>query len=1120
MVVSEKRINVNLNKYDTIDESLIASRDFLRLFGIKEDYVEAHVYTLDGRILYSDYDYKDYSIPGTLQGKEVTTTSELVFNPSKLVQYLGYYVGTFRVEYNILRKKVIDTNQKVFFIKEISPNRKEIRISSNSISSKDIQDGVVNFINEMQNSSYYKDFLLNFGDNKIVNAVNIALDTNTNPYSILVKLYQPLPNDFNLKDSFWFVEEMSTPIVYEVELFPEIIKVPDPFLKSANFDIELDSISNSSSDYENKESLLKVDSLSSYQQLQNTLNNKSVSINVDYSDYSNFIHFSSATNRLYNFIQKLEDIEYYNLNISKLNNIPSASLNTTGSAYTYQQKIDSVITNFDGYETYLYYESGSSCWPKSNTTKPYTLYPTTSSVALSWVGSLDYKSIYYGGQILSASFYDNENQDNLSGTIPEYIRIDDRNQKYELFVQMIGQHFDSIWLYIKSIIDLYKTSNSLKRGISKDLVYYILSSLGIKLYNSKSNYDLYQYYVGIQSNVNLNDTYDYLDNTNYGYYDYSYFGPSNDQNILLIRAVLEDTSGENVQKEILKRIYHNLSQLVKKKGTSDGLDDLVNLFGIPDTILSSQGFGGSDKTNNFIEYTYDRFSYALYTSGSQIVLPWDYLQASYISPINRYTPDTVELRFKPNKNTYNLTSSLIEVCSGSSNSRSLGVTISPNSTKGYPYSNVTLHISGSGGMSTASVSLPIYNLDYTGEMYWWNLMIKRNTQKSLNQINDAQTYSIFVSNKIDTRIGHQASASIYIPTGSSSYNYSWNKGYQTMYVGGSKYPDFGIFKSGSSFVGSLQELRYWAEPLSSASYFTHTLNPESIQGNASSSAYNKLAATFTLGNNLYVYPHYYVKTLASTHPNQKSNIFSTAGISQVATFNYFPDAKNYVTNTEQYVANSPNSVYANPVNQKIRIIDNYITGSVLSPFLRLEDDSLYNFTKDTHITDVSFSPQNEINKDIIAQYGNTFDIDQLIGDPRDSSKKEYPNLITLNSEYYSKFVSKYNLKDYIRVVQFYDNSLFKMIRDFAPSRDIINTGLTIKSPILERPKNKVTQTELVENYQYYETEITGSSIEADSIYISGLGDGRDFYTGEIFGAEIDVNRVFTTKNNNPYKLWR
>jgi hypothetical protein len=423
-------------------------------------------------------------------------------------------------------------------------------------------------------------------------------------------------------------------------------------------------------------------------------------------------------------------------------------------------------------------------------------------------------------------------------------------------------------------------------------------------------------------------------------------------------------------------------------------------------------------------------------------------------------------------------------------------------------------------MSTASVSLPIYNLDYTGEIYWWNLMIKRNTQKSLNQINDAQTYSIFVSNKIDTRIGHQGSASIYVPPGSSSYNYSWNKGYQTMYVGGSKYPDFGIFKSGSSFVGSLQELRYWAEPLSTASYFAHTLNPESIQGNASSSAYNKLAATFTLGNNLYVYPHYYVKTLASTHPNQKSNIFSTAGISQVATFNYFPDAKNYVTNTEQYVANSPNSVYANPVNQKIRIIDNYITGSVLSPFLRLEDDSLYNFTKDTHITDVSFSPQNEINKDIIAQYGNTFDIDQLIGDPRDSSKKEYPNLITLNSEYYSKFVSKYNLKDYIRVVQFYDNSLFKMIRDFAPSRDIINTGLTIKSPILERPKNKVTQTELVENYQYYETEITGSSIEADSIYISGLGDGRDFYTGEIFGAEIDVNRVFTTKNNNPYKLWR
>ena len=41
MILSENRIDVNLSKYDVIDESLIASKDFVRIFGLTEDYVEA-----------------------------------------------------------------------------------------------------------------------------------------------------------------------------------------------------------------------------------------------------------------------------------------------------------------------------------------------------------------------------------------------------------------------------------------------------------------------------------------------------------------------------------------------------------------------------------------------------------------------------------------------------------------------------------------------------------------------------------------------------------------------------------------------------------------------------------------------------------------------------------------------------------------------------------------------------------------------------------------------------------------------------------------------------------------------------------------------------------------------
>ena len=91
-----------------------------------------------------------------------------------------------------------------------------------------------------------------------------------------------------------------------------------------------------------------------------------------------------------------------------------------------------------------------------------------------------------------------------------------------------------------------------------------------------------------------------------------------------------------------------------------------------------------------------------------------------------------------------------------------------------------------------------------------------------------------------------------------------------------------------------------------------------------------------------------------------------------------------------------------------------------------------------------------------------------------------------------------------------------MILDYIPARDSVTSGLTIKSPILERSKAKTAQGSGDSVYNSYDSEITGSKIEADSIYISGFGDGRDFYTGELSGAEIDINKIFVTRNRNPY----
>jgi hypothetical protein len=1100
MILSENLINTNLSKYDVLDEALIASKEFVRIFGLPQDYVEAHLYSSDGRLLDSNYNFTGYTIPGNLKGETTTTTEQLSFTPGNYIESLGYIVGTYDIQFNILRKQIFNTNQPIFFIKEISSDRTELVIISNDISSADVENGVLNFINEMQSSPYYKDFLLNFGDDKLVNAVNIALDKNTDPYNILVKLYNPLPSEFSLKSTLWFVEELSTPIVFQVELFPAIKENPVPKLRSANFDINVDQNSIKPSNYYNSVQLLSNNSLSSYRELLNSLNNPGIQINVDYSDYSNFIHFSSAKQRLINFYYKVKKIETYNSDIASIKSIPNynVSVNTSQSAYNLEQNINNIIQNFDGYENYLYFNSGSSAWPKSNSLPPYTLYSSTSTQVINWLGSDDYNSNNYGGQLYSASFYDRQNPDNLVYTVPEFIIEDISNEQYALFLEMIGQHFDNIWIYIKTITDQYNTANSTSQGISKDLVYYALRSLGIKIYNSKSDDNIFKYLIG--SSVSG-----------------SYILSGSQYETLISASVLA-VPGQDIQKEQLKRIYHNLPLLLKSKGTANGIRALINTFGIPSSILDINEFGGSDKTNKNIEYTYDRFSYALYNSGSNISVGWypqyDYTSSSYTT----YAPDSIELRFNPDKSTYYTTQSIFELSPSGSTNRNMGVLIKPDTTKGFPYSIVTTYLSGSAGFATSSLSAPLYYTSSTGEMYWWNIMVSRNSHYNLSQTGSNQSYITYVKNRVDTRIGHQLSSSInIIGSTSSSYNLAWNSFSQSLYVGGSGKSNLGDFKSNYSFQGKLQEFRLWYSPLSESAFNYHTLNPISIEGNTPSVNYSYLDYRFPLGNDLYTYNHYSNATVNSYDDNYKLRLNSNGIAIHTASFSGFPNKNNYVYNEEEYVTDSPNSVYSNNVNQKVRIISNFITGSALSPFIRLEDDSKNDLTKDLHYADVSFSPQNQINNDIIAEYGGTVDIDNLIGDPRDSYKSSYPTLISQNQQYYSKFLNRYNLKDFIKLIQYFDNSLFKMVSDFVPARTNLQTGLTIKSPILERPKAKIGYVEPTINYNYFSSEIPIHNVASgDSNYTSSYSDGRDFYNGELSGSLINIHNEILYKNYNKY----
>ena len=119
----------------------------------------------------------------------------------------------------------------------------------------------------------------------------------------------------------------------------------------------------------------------------------------------------------------------------------------------WEQKRRGVINQFDKFDKYLYNESSSytsqsigifydNTWPKVGGSgtymDPYTNARITQSIAVNW----------YNKQIESASLYDRGNLNRLRGHLPTFIQDDSKNSVFLNFIDMIGHHFDNIWVYI------------------------------------------------------------------------------------------------------------------------------------------------------------------------------------------------------------------------------------------------------------------------------------------------------------------------------------------------------------------------------------------------------------------------------------------------------------------------------------------------------------------------------------------------------------------------------------------------------------------------------------------------------------------------------------------------
>ena len=135
---------------------------------------------------------------------------------------------------------------------------------------------------------------------------------------------------------------------------------------------------------------------SSFNKVSNLLSGSGVYLDLEFDNvdttsgyhFENFIHFSSATERLQNFKYKLELLETYSSSIADLGNITgsiSASNFVTENRNILRDKENKLIQSFDYYERYLYFESGAYAWPKEgvNPGKPFINVKTDSAAATS-----------------------------------------------------------------------------------------------------------------------------------------------------------------------------------------------------------------------------------------------------------------------------------------------------------------------------------------------------------------------------------------------------------------------------------------------------------------------------------------------------------------------------------------------------------------------------------------------------------------------------------------------------------------------------------------------------------------------------------------------------------------
>jgi len=714
----------------------------------------------------------------------------VAINLQSELETLNIKSGVFTVVVNFFKNLIGNYNEQHLRIDDISPDRTEIRLRAIDDNNPKYLSEIASYINTVKhtNTTLFKTYLLNFSRNQTVMFLNSVV---IGDY-LYVKLNDPLPEQFDVNFKCWVVEELKQPYVDHVNIVYDAIK--KQFNKLANPNWNANSTFNTSAEtgLKNWNDLLGSSVQTSQQIVDSYFSGslKGMELNIDYSDFNNFIFYSSATERIENFKYKLELLEYYASQSAALSQI-SGSVATT-NAIDYQNNQTSLISGFDAFEKFLYYNSSSKLTtydielefptvsqitgsyinpvPKTNATVPYTLYSVNSTEFKTW-----YSSLYS-----NAVTYDTYNHNSLTRAIPEYIRLNDDNEQLTSFVNMLGHHYDIIYTYINHMTRINKREENPKLGMPNELLHSVAKQFGWNLQDGNQYADLWQYVLGTsQAGIPLTGSNTVGD-------------PS--------------VPGKNMTYTVWRRIVNNLPLLLKSKGTKRSIQALLSCYGIPQSMISINEYGGPRIDRTPI-YTKLNFDYALdlinNTAGTVTV--------NYSQSIN-----TVEVRFRTDNVVTNpLIPSTMNLFSVGNNHVTLDYT---SGTLG------TIQING-----TPSADIEMFD----GE--WLTAMLRTNGS-NLQVLAKKSKYGKIVA-AVSASVSASFALSGSVVLGSTS-------------------------TGASRLLGELQELRLWSSSLDDSAFNNHVKAPAAYDGNID--AYDELVFRLPLTQKI---NHTLTSSLAGVEPN-------------------------------------------------------------------------------------------------------------------------------------------------------------------------------------------------------------------------------------------------------------